>query len=45
MDRYASKAVSDIMLKLPQWKHQGNAKITAQPYGRQRYYMKEGTGA
>lgn len=43
MDRYASKAVSDIMLKLPQWKHQGNARITVQPYGRQRYYMKEDT--
>ena len=45
MDRYSSKAVGDIMLKLPQWKHQGNAKITAQPYGRQRYYMKEDTEA
>ena len=45
MDRYSSKAIGDIMLKLPQWKHQGNAKITARPYGRQRYYKKEGTGA
>ncbi|MGN1027801.1 MAG: VapE domain-containing protein [Faecousia sp.] len=42
MDRYASKEVRDIMVKIPQWRHQGNAKITAGPYGRQRYYRKEG---
>lgn len=42
MDRYASKEVRDIMVKIPQWRHQGNAKITAGPYGRQRYYKKEG---
>lgn len=42
MDRYASKEVRDIMSKFPEWRHQGNAKITAGPYGRQRYYKKEG---
>ena len=41
MDRYASAEVREIMLKLPQWRHQGHAKITAGPYGRQRYYKKE----
>lgn len=41
MDRYASAEVRDIMLKLPRWKHQGHAKMTAGPYGRQRYYKKE----
>ncbi len=41
MDRYASADVRDIMSKLPRWKHQGPAKITAGPYGRQRYYKKE----
>lgn len=44
MDRYASAEVRDIMVKLPQWRHQGHAKITAGPYGRQRYYKKEGVG-
>ena len=45
MDRYASQDVRDIMSKLPRWRHQGHAKITAGPYGRQRYYKKEaGTG-
>ena len=41
MDRYASAEVRDIMLKLPQWRHQGPAKISAGPYGRQRFYRKE----
>jgi predicted P-loop ATPase len=41
MDRYASAEVRDIMLKLPQWRHQGPAKVTAGPYGRQRFYKKE----
>ena len=40
MDRYASKEVRDIMSKFPEWRHQGNALITAKPYGRQRYYKK-----
>jgi predicted P-loop ATPase len=40
-DRYASKEVRDIMEKLPQWKHQGNAIKTIGPYGRQRYYRRE----
>lgn len=43
MDRYASKEIRDIMAKLPRWKHQGPAKITAGPYGRQRFYRKEET--
>lgn len=38
MDRYASKEVRDIMSKLPQWQHKGNSRISAGPYGRQRYY-------
>ena len=38
MDRYAGKDVRDIMAKIPEWKHKGNAKITAGPYGRQRYF-------
>lgn len=42
MDRYASAEVREIMMKLPQWRHQGHAKITAGPYGRQRYYKKDG---
>ena len=40
-DRYASKEVREIMEKIPKWRHQGNAQITAKPYGRQRYYKKE----
>ena len=38
LDRYAGKDVRDIMAKLPEWRHRGNAKITAGPYGRQRYF-------
>ena len=38
LDRYASKEIRDIMATLPDWKHQGNKRITAGPYGRQRYY-------
>ena len=41
MDRYGAKDVRDIMAQLPEWRHQGNAKITAKPYGRQRYYKRE----
>lgn len=41
MDRYASKEVRDIMLKIPQWRHQGNKLISSGPYGRQRYFKKE----
>lgn len=41
LDRYASKEVRDIMEKIPQWRHQGNAIKTFKPYGRQRYYKKE----
>jgi predicted P-loop ATPase len=38
LDRYAGKEVRDIMAKLHDWQHKGNAKITAGPYGRQRYF-------
>ena len=41
MDRYASQEVRAVMTKLPRWRHQGSARITAGPYGRQRYYKKE----
>lgn len=41
LDRYASKELRDIMAKIPGWKHQGSALITAGPYGRQRYYKRE----
>lgn len=40
-DRYATKEVRAIMEKLPQWRHQGNALKTINPYGRQRYYKRE----
>lgn len=42
LDRYASKEIRDIMSKLPKWRHQGKTQITIHPYGRQRYYKKEG---
>ena len=38
MDRYAAKEIRDIMAGLPEWKHQGNKKLTIRPYGRQRYF-------
>lgn len=38
LDRYALKEIRDIMATIPEWKHKGNHKITAHPYGRQRYY-------
>ena len=41
MDRYAVQEVRDILEKMPRWRHQGNLKISAGPYGRQRYYKKE----
>jgi predicted P-loop ATPase len=40
-DRYATKEVREIMEKIPEWRHQGNAKLSIKPYGRQRYYKKE----
>lgn len=45
MDRYASAEVREILMKLPRWRHQGSAQITAGPYGRQRYYKKEDPNA
>ena len=41
MDAYEGKRIRAIMDKTPGWRHQGNAKITAGPYGRQRYYKQE----
>lgn len=38
LDRYAAKEIRDIMTTLPDWRHRGNARTTARPYGRQRYY-------
>jgi predicted P-loop ATPase len=38
LDRYAAKEIRDIMASLPEWRHKGNKRITAKPYGRQRYY-------
>ncbi|MBR5865749.1 MAG: virulence-associated E family protein [Alistipes sp.] len=38
LDRYAAKEIRDIMAGLPDWRHCGNKKKTARPYGRQRYY-------
>ena len=37
LDRYAAKEIRDILASLG-WRHQGNKRITAGPYGRQRYY-------
>lgn len=38
LDRYASKEIRDILAGLPEWKHMGGKRVTAGPYGRQRYY-------
>ena len=38
LDRYTAKEIRDIMATLPDWRHRGNARTTARPYGRQRYY-------
>ena len=38
LDRYAAKEIRDIMATLPEWRHQGNKRVTVGPYGRQRYY-------
>ena len=38
LDRYGAKEIRDIMASLPEWRHQGNKRITAHPYGRQRYF-------
>ena len=42
-DRYASMEVRNIMTSMPEWRYQGNLTKTIKPYGRQRYYKKEGT--
>ena len=38
LDRYVAKEIRDIMAGLPEWRHRGAQRITAGPYGRQRYY-------
>ena len=43
IDRYAVKEIRDIMSGFAEWSHQGNLKITAHPYGRQRYYVRRET--
>lgn len=40
MDRYAIKEVLGIMAGMPEWRRQGNLKITVKPYGRQKYWKK-----
>lgn len=40
LDRYSIKEIRDIMAGLPEWRDRGSKKITAKPYGRQRYYAK-----
>ena len=40
IDRYAAKEIRDIMAGLPEWRHQGNLKISTKPYGRQRYFKR-----
>ena len=42
-DRYASMEVRNIMASMPEWRYQGSKRKTIPPYGRQRYYKKEGT--
>ena len=37
LDRYGIKEIRDIMAALG-WRHKGNKRITAGPYGRQRYF-------
>jgi len=43
MEPYDGKRLAALMSKLPEWRRQGSARITTGPYGRQRYYKKEGT--
>lgn len=43
IDRYSAKEIRDIMAGFPEWRHQGNSRITARPYGRQRYYARRET--
>lgn len=42
MDPYEGKRIRALMEKQPGWKNQGSMRITTGPYGRQRYYKKEG---
>jgi predicted P-loop ATPase len=40
LDRYVAKEIRDIMVGMPEWRHQGARLRTIQPYGRQRYYAR-----
>ena len=40
LDRYGIKEIRDIMAGLPEWRHQGNKRVTIKPYGRQRYFKR-----
>jgi len=39
-DRYAAMEVRNIMAGLPEWRHQGNKRMTFRLYGRQRYFRR-----
>ena len=39
-DIYAAKEIRSIIAKMPEWKNQGDKKITTRPYGRQRYFRR-----
>ena len=43
LDRYEIKNIMGIMAKLPEWKRQGNRKVSIKPYGRQKYYRRVDT--
>ena len=40
LDRYAAKDIRDVLATMPEWRHQGNLRKRAKPYGRQRYYKR-----
>lgn len=40
LDRYGAMEIRNIMAGLSEWRNQGNKKITAHPYGRQRYFRR-----
>ena len=42
MDRYAIKEIRDIMAGIQGWRRMGNLKVVAKPYGRQKYWRREG---
>lgn len=42
LDRYAIKEIHAIMASIKGWRRMGRLQKTIQPYGRQRFYQKEG---